>query len=147
MLFAFEKDFADSLQCIPMEVRLKLDTCGVKLKLVHWNKLSHEERLALIDRPCSGEEIAEYRDFLQNLITEKSGTPAGELAIDPHPPWLDDTTLPADVQTQAGKVGETITLAQWAGLTPLQRFALIKLSRSSHENANFLPAMKEFNLV
>jgi len=147
MLFAFEKDFADSLQCIPMEVRLKLDTCGVKLKLVHWNKFSHEERLALIDRPCSGDQITEYRDFLQNLVTEKSGTPAGELAIDPHPPWLDDTTLPVEVQTQAAKVGETITLAQWAGLTPLQRFALIKLSRSSHENANFLPAMKEFNLV
>jgi hypothetical protein len=36
---------------------------------------------------------------------------------------------------------------QWAALSPLQRFALIKLSRSSHENSNFLPALKEFQLA
>jgi hypothetical protein len=40
-----------------------------------------------------------------------------------------------------------VTLQQWASLTPLQRFALIKLSRSSHEDKNFLPALKEFHLV
>lgn len=147
MLFGFEKDFADSLQCIPMEVRMKLDTCGVKLKLAHWNKFSHEERLALIERHCSGEEVAEYRDFLQSLVTQKSGAPASELAIDPHPPWLDETSLPPEVLLQAEKVGETITKSQWGDLTVLQRFALIKLSRSSHENENFLPAMKEFDLV
>jgi hypothetical protein len=31
-------------------------------------------------------------------------------------------------------------------LTPLQRFALIKLTRSQHENNNFLPALIEFGL-
>ncbi|NEQ62650.1 MAG: nitrate reductase associated protein, partial [Moorea sp. SIO4A1] len=34
-----------------------------------------------------------------------------------------------------------------AELTPIQRFALIKLTRPSHENKNFLPALKEFQLV
>ncbi|WP_439648941.1 nitrate reductase associated protein [Leptolyngbya ohadii] len=32
-------------------------------------------------------------------------------------------------------------------LTAMQRFALIKLSRSQHENKNFLPALREFNLA
>jgi hypothetical protein len=40
-----------------------------------------------------------------------------------------------------------LTLQQWASLTPLQRFALIKLSRSGHENSNFLPALQEFQLA
>jgi hypothetical protein len=40
-----------------------------------------------------------------------------------------------------------ITAQQWEKLTPLQRFALIKLSRSGHENKNFPKAMAEFNLL
>lgn len=38
VFFAFESDFVDSLRCIPMVVRYKLDTCGIKLKLPEWVK-------------------------------------------------------------------------------------------------------------
>jgi hypothetical protein len=37
--------------------------------------------------------------------------------------------------------------SQWAALTPLQRFALIKLTRDNHDNVNFAPAMREFGLA
>ena len=37
--------------------------------------------------------------------------------------------------------------AAWRGLDELQRFALIKLTRDSHDNVNFVPAMREFGLV
>jgi len=37
LFFDFEADFVLSLRCIPMIVRYKLDTYGVKLKLAHWN--------------------------------------------------------------------------------------------------------------
>ncbi|MGK7938235.1 MAG: nitrate reductase associated protein, partial [Xenococcaceae cyanobacterium] len=47
---------------------------------------------------------------------------------------------------KASEVDVAITQEQWKSLTPLQRFALIKLSRPSHENKNFLPAAKEFGL-
>nr|WP_319421691.1 nitrate reductase associated protein [Pleurocapsa sp. FMAR1] len=36
---------------------------------------------------------------------------------------------------------------KWENLTQMQRFVLIKLSRSNHENRNFIPALKEFHLV
>jgi hypothetical protein len=83
----------------------------------------------------------------QDLVTQKTGSPAGELAIDPNPPWLVATTIPQDTQEKAAEFGATITQEQWAKLSPLQRFALIKLSRPSHENHNFLPALKEFDLI
>jgi hypothetical protein len=41
--FAFENDFVDTFRCIPMIVRYKLDTCGIKLKLPEWVKLSVDE--------------------------------------------------------------------------------------------------------
>lgn len=146
--FQFEADFVESLRCIPMQVRMKLDTCGVKLKLSHWHQFSAQERQTLVTMPCTTiEEADAYRQFLQRLVTEKTGAPAGELPLDLHPSWLDKETIPIQLQEQARQFGVTLTSEQWAALTPLQRFALIKLSRPSHENKNFLPALKEFKLV
>ncbi|GAB4544810.1 MAG: nitrate reductase associated protein [Pleurocapsa sp.] len=146
--FQFEAEFIESLRCIPMLVRMKLDTCGVKLKLSHWHQFSQLERQTLVEMPCDRpNEIQAYREWLQNLITAKTGAPAKELTIDPHPPWLDATQIPVEVQTQAQAHDVTISIAQWEQLNPAQRFALIKLSRPSHENRNFLPALKEFKIT
>ena len=146
--FQFETDFVESLRCVPMQVRLKLDTCGVKLKLTHWHQLNQTERKVLTQMSCTTpEESKIYRDFLQNLLKEKTGAEAKELAIDPHPPWLNTAEIPADVRQKATEFNISITQEQWKALNPLQRFALIKLSRPSHENKNFLPAIKEFGLI
>ena len=145
--FQFEQDFVDSLRCIPMVIRLKLDTCGVKLKLVHWTQFNADERQSLLEIPCStSDEIENYRQFLQNLITQKTGQPATEIAIASNPPWLDSETIPESVQSKATETGLTLTQSQWRSLSPIQRFALIKLSRASHENHNFAPALQEFGL-
>ncbi|MGL5805072.1 MAG: nitrate reductase associated protein [Xenococcaceae cyanobacterium] len=146
--FAFEADFVDSLRCIPMVVRMKLDTCGVKLKLAHWNQFDEIEKQALIEKPCENvEESSQYREFLQNLVEKQTGVPAGELPIESNPAWLDINVVPIAIQEKATELNLKISLEQWQQLTPLQRFALIKLSRPSHENHNFLPALKEFQLI
>lgn len=146
--FQFEADFVESLHCIPMQVRLKLDTCGVKLKLTHWNQFSSLERQALITMPClTSEEIEAYRSFLQQLVINKTGQPAGELPTEANPPWMNPTVIPEMVLEKATEMNVKITPQQWEKLHPLERFALIKLSRPSHENENFYPALKEFNLV
>ncbi len=148
MFFEFESDFVNNLQCIPMQVRLKLDTCGVKLKLHEWNHFNKEERQGLVEQPCTTpEEIQAYRNKLHQLILEREGTQATDLPVEENPPWMDKTTVPPAVLEKAQSSGVAIAPEQWANLTPLQRFALIKLSRSSHENSNFLPALKEFHLA
>ncbi|NJO40822.1 MAG: nitrate reductase maturation protein NarM [Cyanobacteria bacterium CRU_2_1] len=146
--FQFEADFVDSLRCIPMQVRFKLDTCGVKLKLPHWNQFTHEERQMLVETLCvTDAETQAYRQNLRDLVHTHTGELPSDLPIDPHPAWLDASTIPESVQEEGHSLGVTITLEQWVNLSPLQRFALIKLSRSQHENKNFLPALKEFQLA
>lgn len=148
LLFEFEKDFADSLRCIPMALRYKLDSVGIKLKLTHWNLFSKQERQVLLAWPWeSPQDRDRFRDFLQALVTQKSGEPAGELGIEPTPAWLQEDHIPESVQSKAAAFKFTITAQQWQKLQPLQRFALVKLSQSSHENHNFLPALREFNLI
>lgn len=146
--FKFEADFVESLRCIPMQVRMKLDTCGVKLKLTHWHQFSQQERQALVEMPClTDDEVEVYGEYVQQLVISHTDTPASELPIDNNPAWLDSQTIPDSVQKKAQEFERLITLQQWAALKPEQRFALIKLSRSSHENRNFFPALQEFDLV
>jgi hypothetical protein len=146
--FQFEADFVESLRCIPMQVRMNLDTCGVKLKLVHWNNFNEEEKQALVTKPCTTKEESQaYQEFLQSLVIKQTGKPAGMLDIDDFPEWLNNDNIPENVQEKAAEFEQKITLEQWQNLTPLQRFALIKLSRKGHENLNFYPALKEFNLL
>jgi hypothetical protein len=145
--FQFEQDFVDSLRCIPMQVRYRLDTCGIKLKLDQWNQFDLNDRTSLLELPCqTPTEIAQYRQYLINLIQQRTGQTASELAIDPQPDWENATQIPAIVQEKAQSLGLELQISQWQTLQPIQRFALIKLSRSSHENANFLPALQEFKI-
>ncbi len=146
--FEFEQDFVGNLRCIPMTVRHRLDTCGVKLKLEHWNQLTQAERQKLVDWPCGSDREAQaYRDKLQTLIAEKTGKPAKTLDISDNPPWQSQGEIPKQVQQKFEEQSVSLSLDQWKSLSELQRFALIKLSRPSHENNNFLPALKEFGLL
>lgn len=146
-LFKFEADFVASLRCIPMCVRWKLDICGIKLKLSHWNHFTTDERQQLVWLPCEQpEDIQAYREYLQSLVQHYTGAPAQDLSIDPTP-WQSLDQVPAAVVIKAQAFQLELSVEQWRDLTPLQRFALIKLSRSSHENHNFYPALKEFHLI
>lgn len=146
--FDFEQEFVHSLRCIPMQVRLKLDTCGIKLSLAQWHQFSPTERQLLVSKVCdTPANIQSYRQCLQTLVLKHQPNPAKELAIDPNPSWTNLASIPPDVSTRAIAEGCSLSLSQWQKLTPLQRFALIKLSRPSHENNNFRPALQEFGLL
>lgn len=146
--FQFEADFVKDWRCIPMSVRLKLDTCGLKLKLMHWNQFDASERQSLVDLPCtSAEEVEVYRQHVRQLAIARTDTPVKDLPVESEPAWLNEKAVPADVLEKARSVGEAIAPEQWQQLSPLQRFALIKLSRPSHENKNFVPALREFHII
>lgn len=145
--FLFEADFVDSLRCIPMAVRMQLDISGIKLKLNEWSKLSQAQRQALVQMPfATHQELESYRSFLSNLIESICGARPSMLSEIPNPAWDDATMIPAQVLDQANALTMKVPLSAWAALTPLQRFALIKLSRPGHENRNFPAAMTEFGL-
>jgi hypothetical protein len=146
--FQFETDFVESLRCIPMQVRFRLDTCGVKLKLHQWNLFTLADRAKLVDLdPQTDLEIAAYRDLLIELILARSGEAATFLAIDPQPAWLQETIIPSVLAVKANTAGIILSVVEWQKISPLQRFALIKLSNTSHEQNNFLPALQEFKLI
>jgi hypothetical protein len=146
--FQFETDFVDSLRCIPMQVRYRLDTCGVKLKLHQWNLFTLADRAELVDLvPQTAAEVDRYRELLVRLIKERSGEEATLLTLAAQPPWLNEAEIPAVLAEKITAADINFSLSQWQQLTTLQRFALIKLSGASHEQNNFLPALREFKVI
>ena len=148
-MFAFESDFVATLRCVPMAVRLKLDLCGIKLTLRQWSRFTPEDRYGLLVRRCrEPAEIAAYRDALTALVSERTGEVAKALAWTPCAQWDVADSVPAVVAVYAGTHGlPPPTAAQWAVLSRLQRFALLKLTLDNHDNVNFVPAMREFGLI
>ncbi|SDG48683.1 conserved hypothetical protein [Dyadobacter soli] len=145
--FAFESDFVDSLRCIPMIVRYKLDTCRVKLQLSEWAKFNFDEKDFLAEMPChTDREVEMYGDYVHELVWKyTSKVPSLLKTLDPA--WV-HTHVPAEVCEKAQEWKcPVISASQWMGLDVLERFALVKLSRSGHEGRNFPRAMAEFGLA
>ena len=147
--FRFEEDFMENnMRCIPMIVRFKLDACGIKLKLSEWSKFKVDERSQLAEMPCTTrDDIATYRSYLQGLVLQYTKREATSLAIEQQPAWSILHEIPESVAEHIIMHHGSLSRYQWQRLTDLQRFALIKLSRPSHENKNFPKAMKEFGLT
>jgi hypothetical protein len=109
-------------------------------------EFEREDRAQLLEQPGhTSETMPAYRDYLVGLIASRTQEAAVELPLEPSSPWSDIQRVPEAVWLQAESLGApTPSVAQWAALTPLQRFALLKLTRAGHDNENFLPALREF---
>lgn len=151
-LFAFEQDGRYPLRRIPMIMRFKLDACGIRLPLIAWALLSREQRERLVDLPYASEhDRQQFQEEIVQMLAPHADNPdaAIELVpVDQQPIWRDLTLVPQQVCDQLEELTlPPLTVDQWRSLNELQRFALTKLTRSGHKNANLLPALREFGLA
>jgi len=147
--FKFEEDFVEeNIRCIPMCVRFKLDSCGIKLQLKEWCKMSVAERNNLAEMSCIPDKaIRKYRSYLKHIIFSHTGKEATELLIEQNPAWDNVYEIPQLLAERLKEFGWTVSLWQWKKLSDLQRFVLMKLCKPGHENKNFPRAIKEFGLA
>lgn len=144
--FQFETDFVDTLRCIPMCVRFKLDMAGVKLKLGEWSKLTAAERAYVASLPVDTKAVTQtFRNVIVILTRISSG--AIPSLMDPVPPDWNADEVPEQVAEKAVSLGVTVPPEAWRRLDELERFALMKLSRPGHEGKNFGPALEEFGVT
>ena len=148
-IFKFEEEFMEgNIRCIPMVVRFNLDLCGIKLKLSEWSKFSLSERCELTTLPLHEQlEIIGYRNLIQKLVFLHTGGEAADLAIETNPAWAVTDQIHSSLLEKLNEFGWQLSREKWKALSNLQRFALLKLSRPSHENKNFAKAIKEFGLA
>ena len=148
--FLFEEDFVEAnMRCIPMVIRFKLDLVRIKLKLAEWAKLSTDEKMTLALAPCESTLDQDlYRHKLSQYIYSHMGYEPSELSLEKvNNDWSINTRVPTIIQQKANEFNWEVNLSQWAKLSELQRFCLLKLTNPGHENKNLPIAMKEFGWI
>jgi hypothetical protein len=98
--------------------------------------------------PCDAEaDVERYCSHLVQLLADRCQDVAKPLPEGSTVPWEEADSTPAAVISFAQSIHiPPPSASQWRGLTPLERFVLLKLSRDNHDNVNFAPAMAEFGL-
>ena len=119
-LYAFD-EVTEQLELLPLAARRALDHAGLKLSRAAWSTLPLAARAAIVT--CgSAPEVG--IDTVRSLATTATPPPdTAPVTADPLP-----DAPPPDL---AAAYGEAIGPAQWAALSPLDRYALVKVANSS----------------
>src|SRR5215831_13312096 len=79
--FEFEAEIYESLSCVPMQARRKLDAVGIKVGLAQWQQLGRGERLMICHAPAnSPEECAALKLFIEEATMARAGSRPKELS-------------------------------------------------------------------
>src|SRR6202167_6609592 len=123
--FKFEGEMHESLQCVPMAVRRKLDRVGLKIGLEQWKSLDRGERLAICHLPVdSTEECDALGVFIREAMQRRFGvepkllTDAQRASADP------PASAPSRVVANARAQGFDLNVQTWSRLHRHARVAL-----------------------
>jgi len=145
--FKFEDEMHESLQCVPMAVRRKLDRVGLKIGLQQWKSLDRGERLAICHFPFdSAEECDALGVFIREAMERRLGvepkclTDAQRASAEP------PVSPPARAVVHARTAGFDLNATTWSRLDGDERFALLKMGDAETPSHNLGAALKEFNV-
>jgi hypothetical protein len=142
--FDFEAEIYQSLSCLPMAARRKLDRLGLKISLEQWQRLSRGERLMICHAPASTpDECEALRLFIGEVAVARSGLPPRPLSDESRKEAEPPAEPPPPLVTNAKEFGVALTAREWDRLDDDERYALIKLGGAPRPSHNFKAALHE----
>ena len=142
--FNFEAEIYESLSCLPMAARRKLDRLGLKISLEQWQRLSRAERLMICHAPASmPDECEVLRLFIHEAVLAQSGFPPRQLSDEGRKEAEPAAEPPAALVANANRLGVALTTREWERLDDDERYALIKLGGPARPSHNFKAALDE----
>jgi len=143
--FRFEAEIYESLSCLPMQARRKLDAVGVKIGLAQWQQLGRGQRLMICHAPAnSDDEIAALKLFIEETTVAASGSRPTELPDEVRRAANPPATPPARLVERARELGRNLTQKDWDRLDQDERYALIKLGGEATPSHSLEAALVEF---
>ena len=146
--FAFEGEVHQSLSCVPLTVRRKLDLAGMKISLDGWQRLPREERMALCHLPVDGpDELTTYQEIMRGFC-DRHGVECKPLTgVDEARRSWSGPDIPEAVAARVGELGLALAPAAWRALDEESRYALLKLSDPRQAAAKLRAVLAELGLV
>src|SRR5690242_290694 len=140
--FDFEADTYESLNCLPMAARRKLDALGIKVHLAQWEHFGRGERLMICHAPVdTEEERSALRTFIEEVTISRTGSPAQVLPEEARQSASPPARPPLNLVQNARALGVELEGEAWVGLDDDQRYALIKLGDAKKPSHNLKPAL------
>src|SRR5215471_8578164 len=126
--FDFEAEIYESLSCLPMAARRKLDRLGLKISLEQWQRFSHAERLMICHAPArTSEECDALKLFIDELSVTRAGSPSRPLSDESRKQADPPMEPPPKLVANAQAFGVALTGGEWRRLDDDERYALVKL--------------------
>lgn len=145
--FKFEDEIHESLRCVPMAVRRKLDRVGLKVGLEQWKSLDRGERLAICHIPTdSPEECDALATFIREAMRRRFGTEPKQLSDSERAAANPPPTPPMRLVKRAIEAGHDLTDQVWSRLDGDERFALMKMGDVETPSHNLAAALREFGV-
>ena len=145
--FKFEDEMHESLQCVPMAVRRKLDRVGLKVGLEQWKALDRGERLAICHLPAdSGEECDALAVFIREAMMRRFGVEPKQLSDLQRASAEPPASPPGQLVAHAREAGFELSASVWTRLDADERFALMKMGDVERASHNLAAALKEFGV-
>ncbi|HXZ88295.1 MAG TPA: nitrate reductase associated protein [Candidatus Binataceae bacterium] len=142
--FKFEEEVYESLSCVPMAVRRKLDRVGVKISLGQWQGLGRGERLAICHLPAeSVEEREVMKVFMEEAVRNRCGSATKPVTEEMRRAAEPPASPPPALVASAKAEGVELTQSAWEGLNADERYALIKLGGGEKQSHNLVAALRE----
>ena len=142
--FRFEADIYESLNCVPMAVRRKLDWIGLKISLEQWQRLSRPEHLAICYMPAeSPDECAALREVILETVKSRTSSAPKELAEEVRRAASPPARPASLLVTRSKAAGFDLTDQVWQRLDEDERYALMKLGNEKTVSHNLPSALAE----
>jgi hypothetical protein len=143
--FGFEADIYETLSCVPMMVREKLDHVAIKISLEQWLKFALHERRQICALPIdTARDLRKLSDLIRRLVREHCGEEPSTLSADQRQAAFPTLELPAHLAANASALGFNLSRESWTLLAADERYALLKLGGGRRVRRNFEAALKEF---
>ena len=142
--FSHEAEYYPQLSRVPLHVRMKLDTAGIKLSLRQWLDFSLEERNVLCHLPVEHrEELEAFSGYLGFLCRKYDGKEAQAMPAESSRPWEDLGRLPERIAQKSQEQGPPVSLEEWRNWQPAERYALYKTAVSESEPEKFFAVLAD----
>ncbi len=143
--FQFEAEIYESLACVPMQARRKLDAVGIKIGLAQWQQLGRGERLMICHAPANTpEECTALKLFIEEATMAKAGSAPKTLPEEARRGATPPKSPPQRLIANARNFGTDLTQDKWNALDEDERYALVKLGDVERPSHNLPSALKEF---
>ena len=115
--FKFEYEIYESLNCLPMAARRKLDALGVKLSLSQWEQLGRGERLMICHVPSAPDEERDaLRTFIEEATIARTGLAPKTLPDEARRSADPPANLPELLARNARAAGITLDDRAWSAM-------------------------------